>query len=142
ESIFNACRLAGYDVALRGGLMAYKPVQLIYADEETVENIRILVKRSLAFFDEYGPVSHNGIRYGLESRGRYITSGDGDFATKDALWDFKVSKNPPKKEHTLQLLVYYLMGLQSFHLQDDFSLLEYLAIYNPRLQIVYRLPIA
>ena len=142
ESIFHACKLAGYDVALRAGPMAYKPVQLIFADEETVGNIRILVERSLVFFEEFGPVTHNGIRFGLESLSKHITSGDGDFATKDTLWDFKVSKNPPTKEHTLQLLVYYLMGLQAFHLQDDFALLEYLAIYNPRLQIVYRLPLA
>ena len=141
-SIFHACKLAGYDVALRVGPMAYKPVQLIFADEETVENIRILVARSLDFFEEFGPVTHNGIHFGLETFSKHITSGDGDFATKDALWDFKVSKNPPKKEHTLQLLVYYLMGLQTFHLQDDFLLLEYLAIYNPRLQTIYRQPIA
>ena len=32
-----------------------------------------------------------------------ITVGDGDFMTQDGIWDIKVSKNPPTKEHTLQV---------------------------------------
>lgn len=141
NSIFYACQMVGYDSAYRAGTFTYRPVQGIQADKETIENISILVERSLSFFKEFGPVLYNGIQFGVESLSANITSGDADFSTRDSLWDFKVSKNSPKKEHSLQLLIYYVMGLQSFHLQDDFLSLEYLAIYNPRLQIIYRLSI-
>ena len=40
-----------------------------------------------------------------------VSSGDGDYLTEDTLWDFKVSKEEPKSKYTLQLLMYYIMGV-------------------------------
>ena len=37
---------------------------------------------------------------------------------------------PVKKEHTLQLLMYWRMGLHSIH--TEFQGIKYLGIYNPR----------
>ena len=68
-----------------------------------------------------------------------VNSGDGDFTTADTLWEFKVSKAKPKKEYTLQLLMYWRMGLHSKH--SEFKNVKYLGIYNPRLNIVYRLDV-
>lgn len=48
--------------------------------------------------------------------------------------DFKVSKNPPTSKHTLQLLIYYLMGKRSIH--KEFDTIKYLGIFNPRLNRV------
>lgn len=59
-----------------------------------------------------------------------MASGDGDFLTEDALWDFKVSKNRPTREHTLQLLMYWRMGLHSVH--QEFKAVRRLGTYNPR----------
>lgn len=52
------------------------------------------------------------------------------------MWDFKVSKTAPKSANTLQLLIYCLMGIHSIH--NEFSTIEYLGIYNPRLNTVFR----
>ncbi|MGT2895686.1 hypothetical protein ACVRZR_04810 [Streptococcus entericus] len=137
-SITCACQLVGYDVVFRAGRSGYKPVESIVPDMWTIENIRIMVERSLVFFNHYGPV----IKDGFNMLGGYtetIDSGDGDFLTSDTLWDFKVSKAKPTAKHTLQVLVYYLMGLQSD--DDHFKQLLYLGIYNPRLHHVYRLRI-
>ncbi|MFW6222396.1 MAG: hypothetical protein ACOC3T_02165, partial [Bacteroidota bacterium] len=131
QSIDSACKLVGYDVVYRNRRIAYKPVKEIIPDKETISNIRIMVNRSMLFFEEYGPVTLDG--FTLD--GAYtdlISIGDGDFLTKDTLWDFKVSVNPPKKEGTLQLLVYYLMGLESKN-ENYFRDINYLGIYNPRL---------
>lgn len=68
-----------------------------------------------------------------------VSSGDGDFTTSDTLWDFKVSKAKPKKEHTLQLLMYWRMGLHSIH--SEFKDIQYLGIYNPQLNVVYRISV-
>jgi hypothetical protein len=63
-----------------------------------------------------------------------VSKGDGDLTTAYTLWDFKVSKAKVKKEYTLQLLMYWRMGLHSVH--PEFQSIKYLGIYNPRLNQV------
>lgn len=135
ESIRSACKLVGFDVVYRAGAAAYtKPAELISPDNETISNIRIMVERSLTFFKEYGPVTQDGFTF----EGGYtdiIDTGDGDFLTKNILWDFKVSKSEPTKNHTLQLLVYYLMGIHSIN--GKFNEIKRIGIFNPRSNKVY-----
>lgn len=137
-SIFAACQLVGYDVALRAGVMYYKPVDEIRPDADTIENIRTMVNRSLTFWKQYGPIVMDGFTF----EGGYtgiISSGDGDYLTADTLWDFKVLSSAPKGIHTLQLLIYYLMGVHSVH--PEFQKIRRLGMFNPRLNNVYLLDI-
>ena len=134
ESVSNACKLVGYDVCFRAGVIGYKPVDEIKPDSDTIENIVIMVKRSLAFWKEYGPITKDGFTF----EGGYtdiVSSGDGDYLTKDTLWDFKVLKEEPKSKYTLQLLMYYIMGCHSIH--PGFQKIEKLGIFNPRKNKVY-----
>lgn len=138
-AIAAACRLAGFDVVLRAGPSAYNPAARTNPDATTKRHISIMVDRSLRFFREYGPVTLDG----FTMEGGYtdiVSSGDGDFLTRDTLWDFKVSVSKPTKVHTLQLLMYYLMGRRSSH--REFQTIKYLGIFNPRLNIVSGVPIA
>lgn len=139
ESIISACKLSGYDVCFRAGVIFYKPVDDINPDENTIHNIRIMVKRCVEFFKTYGPVTVDG----FTMEGGYtelVSSGDGDFLTKDTLWDLKVSKRKPTSKHTLQLLMYYLMGKNSIH--KEFDTIEKLGIFNPRLGCIYTLNVS
>ena len=138
-SVRNAIRLAGYDVCFRAGPRGYKPVEDIWPDEATIGNVRTMVGRALAFLEQYGPKTVDGFTF----EGGYtdvIVAGDGDFLTEDTLWDFKVSKRRPTSQHTLQLLVYWRMGLHSVH--PEFQPIKYLGIFNPRLNTAYRIPVA
>lgn len=138
-SIVSAIRLSGFDVCYRSGVMHYKPVQNINPDTDTIENVRTMVKRSLRFLNEYGPKTLDGFTF----EGGYtkiVSAGDGDFMTEDTLWDFKVSKVRPTKDHTLQLLMYWRMGLYSIH--PEFQNVRYLGIYNPRMNKVFRIAVA
>ena len=138
KSITNACKLVGYDVCFRAGIMGYKPVDEIIPDKDTIENIVTMINRSLSFWKEYGPITKDGFTF----EGGYtdtISTGDGDYLTKDTLWDFKVSKDAPKPQHTLQLLVYYIMGMHSIH--KEFKSIKNLGIYNPRMNKVYTIGI-
>lgn len=134
RSITKACKAASFDSVFRAGILAYRPVEEINPDEPTIKNIRIMVKRSLAFFDKYGPVTADGFTFeGAYTRN--VDSGDGDFLTADTLWDFKVSKNEPTSKHTLQLLIYYIMGQKTG--KSKFKNISKLGIFNPRLNKVY-----
>lgn len=137
-SVISACRLSGFDVCFRKGIEWYKPVELIDPDSDTIENIRIMVNRSLKFFEKYGPITKDGFTF----EGAYthiVSTGDGDFLTKDTLWDFKVSKAKPTSKHTLQLLMYFIMGKKSVH--PEFNSVKKLGIFNPRLNVVYQLDV-
>ena len=99
-----------------------------------------MVNRSKVFFEKFGPVILDGFSF----EGAYtdlITIGDADFLTKDTLWDFKVTKNPPTNKHTFQILIYYLMGLRSIH-QEKFLNVKRIGFFNPRLNIVYTINIS
>lgn len=138
QSIRNACKLVGYDVCVRAGTAMYKPVEDIYANDETVSNIRTMVSRSLAFWEDFGPIFKDNLTFESGYTAE-VSTGDGDYLTEDTLWDFKVSKNGPTNKNTLQLLLYYLLGLRSIH--KELQKVRRLGIYNPRLNIVYLLDV-
>lgn len=135
ESIINACKLCGYDVCYRAGTAYFKNVDEIKPDDHTIYNIKVMIERGLNFFEKYGPVVQDGITFA----GGYtsvISAGDADFITNDTLWDFKVSKSAPTKDYTLQLIIYYLLGVHSY--SCDFSNIKKIGIFNPRKNIVYQ----
>lgn len=156
NSVINACKLVTFDVWFRNPLGAKmaKGYNETNPDKATIENIQALIKRSISFFEKYGPVTKDGFTFepvdadnkayekmmksGKGSFGGYtakVDSGDGDFLTADTLWDFKVSKTKPTNKHTLQLLMYWIMGKHSG--QDIFNGITKLGIFNPRLNTVY-----
>lgn len=133
-----AIRASGFDSAYRAGYSAYRPVLDIEVNADSIRNVREMVARSLRFFAKYGPKTKDGFTF----EGGYtdvVSQGDGDFLTLDTLWDFKVSKYPPTKDHTLQILMYWRMGLRSVH--PEFRSIRYLGIFNPRLNTVYRIAV-
>jgi len=135
KSLRYACKLAGYDTAFRAGRESFNSVDDIEPDENTLQNIRIMVNRSLYFFENYGPVLKDGFTFEPDGYTSTVDSGDGDFLTKDTLWDFKTSKYEPKSTHTLQLIMYYIMGKHSG--QKRYNNINKIGIFNPRLNVVY-----
>lgn len=128
-SIQAACQLVGYDAAYRAGPLYYKPAQNITPDRNTSANIRTMVQRMTSFLEVNPPVME-----GFDLRGGYtdlVNNGDGDFLTADGLWDIKVSRRAPTSKATLQILMYWLMGLRSIH--PEFRSVTSLGIVNPRL---------
>ncbi len=170
KSINYACMLATFDSYYRTSLsIAERSTQFfgIELDKDTINNIRIMVERSINFYNTYGPVVKDGftfepqwyldlsdkekedrknqLAYRVTKEGEFggytleVISGDGDFLTNDTLWDFKVSKYKPKAKNTMQLLMYWIMGQHSG--QEIYKNITKIGIYNPRLNEIYRLDI-
>lgn len=138
-SIICTCKLVGYDRCYRAGPSCYRPIESIHPNAETISNIKIMVNRSMDFIQKYGPVIKDGFTF----EGGYtktVSTGDGDFLTNDTLWDFKVLKSTPTSKHTLQIYMYYLMGIHSNH--NEFRNIKNVGIFNPRLNHVYLLNIS
>lgn len=133
-SVINAYKLVGYDSCARGCYSAYKSVEEINPDDYTIENIITMVERGIKLWENYGDVVKSGFTFDGGYTG-LVSSGDGDYLTRDTLWDFKVSKNEPKIKDTLQLLMYYIMGKHSIH--AEFKTINKLGIFNPRKNKAY-----
>ena len=146
NSIVAACKIVTYDVWYRNPAVAMlaKNAEDTNPDHETIDNIRILIQRSNAFLKEFGPITVDGFTFlEKDSNGTVIHTGytdtvdcgDGDFLTKDTIWDFKVSKSPITNKHTLQLLMYYIMGKHSR--MEIYKNISKLGFFNPRLNTMY-----
>lgn len=142
KSIINACKLVVYDSWLRNPAEALKQRLLARKapDAVTIQNIKFMIKRSIRFWDRYGPIVSDCFTFEPYGYTSTVDSGDGDYLTADTLWDFKVSRNELTKEHTLQLLMYWVMGQHSG--QEIYKHIDKIGIFNPRLNKVYLLPVA
>ncbi len=141
KSIINACKLVTYDVWLRNPVAAMKAksAEDINPDRATIQNIEIMVHRSIQFWKQYGPIVKDGFTFEPYGYSETVDSGDGDFLTADTMWDFKVSKSKPTSKNTLQLLMYWIMGQHSG--QKIYKGIDKLGIFNPRLNVVYLLSV-
>ena len=103
-------------------------------DADTIQNVLTMVKRSIEFLDIFGPKVMDTLTF----EGGYsclVHIGSGDFLTEDTLWDFKVSKKLPTSAHTLQLLMYWRMGIHSIH--PEYQNVKKIGIYNPRMNAAF-----
>ncbi|MEG2269826.1 MAG: hypothetical protein RR909_02350 [Bacilli bacterium] len=141
-SILNACKLAHFDILYRSPATAaayFKLPNKLELDQATTENIRILVNRTLAYLSSKGPL----IDCGFSFEGGYtdvITAGDGDYICGDTMIDVKVLKQKFLSSHALQVLIYYLLGLNTE--EEEYTGIKHLALFNPRLNIEYVIDIS
>lgn len=134
ESINNACRIVWFDQVVRAGRIGDGEPTDTFANPETCENVRTMVARARAFFEKYGPVVEDAPTF-MGGYTKTVNTGDGDFVTEDTFWDFKVSKNVPTKENTLQLAMYFIMGHHS--VWPNLQKLTKIGIFNPRLNAAF-----
>lgn len=127
-SIINACKIVGYDTVYRSGVNTFHDVEEIIIPHEMIINIRCMVKRSIIFLNAVGPITSIDLRF----EGGYtelVSKGDGDYLTNDMLIDFKVSKKEFSIDWSLQLLMYYILGLHSIY--NEYRDIKYLCVFNP-----------
>lgn len=131
HSIKLAVQLASYDVAVRASPTLYTPSDT--PDADTIENIRILTNRVIDYHKDE-PITWPGFTF----EGGYsdtVVAGDGDWLTKHTLYDLKVLRGEANSKHTLQLLMYWIMGMNSQH--KEYQDIKEIALINPRKDITY-----
>ena len=126
-----AVQIVAYDEVYRAGVTN---IPRLLSDKVTTNNIDIMVQRGVDFLHHCSST----ILTGINLEGSYtdiVVNGDIDYLTDNALIDFKVIRGDFTINHTLQILMYYLMGLHSTH-SEDFKKVKWLALFNPRKNIV------
>ena len=127
RSAWIACALAMYEIAYRIGPAYNRSKEKFRPTKEDAEK---LLKMARLVADTAGDAAATG----AEFKGAYttvVTKGDCDIISHDTLWDVKATKTAPNSAATLQLLVYYLMGLRTG--REEFHAVTKLGIVNPRL---------
>ena len=130
--ISAAVQLTTYDIVYRAGII---DLPNLSPDAATIGNIKIMVNRGVSFLRHCS----TEIKTGITFEGGYtdiVVNGDCDYLTDNALIDFKVLRGNVMNNHTLQILMYYLMGLHSIH-SSEFQKVKWLALFNPRKHVVY-----
>ena len=130
--ISAAVQLTTYDDVYRAGIIELPKLS---PDAATIKNIEIMVNRGVNFLKH----SSSEIKTGMTFEGGYtdiVVNGDCDYLTDNSLIDFKVLRGNVTKNHTLQILMYHLMGLHSIH-SSEFQKVKWLTLFNPRKNIVY-----
>lgn len=129
----NACRLVQFDSVVRAMYIPEnKPVHLNEVDIEYVACMEMMLLNRFNHVEK--PIVEMGFIVNGDDA-KFIGASDGDYLTEDSLIDLKVSKKEPDAKNTLQLLLYYLMGLHEK--PEVFGKIKYLKILNPRLNKVY-----
>ena len=129
--ISSAVQLTAYDDVYRAGII---DLPKLLPDEATIENIEIMVNRGDSFLKRFSEV-----KTGMTFESGYtdiVVNGDCDYLTDNSLIDFKVLRGNVTNNHTLQILMYYLMGLHSIN-SSEFQKVKWLALFNPRKNVVY-----
>lgn len=135
KTIKAACKLCGYDVALRQAPLFYKNIDEINPSATLISSIRVLVERTLHYLSYYGGIKE----YGTTFEGGYtdlVDSGDCDYLTGNGLWDLKITDKQMTNTFILQLLAYYTLGMHSERV-DTFKRIKSIGIINPLRSEVY-----
>lgn len=141
ESIKTMFLLVQWDDLYRAGRLTVNTTDIV-PSPETCANVRAMVNAGVEFLKQNSVGLYHG---GVFSRSAYsdvITNGDYDFSTNTKIIDFKTSKYPPTKEHTLQVLIYYLLGNRGKYDADKvLANVTTLSIFNPRLNAEWTLDV-
>ena len=143
NSLIGAYTLSRFDVWYRNPMLAivyeYGAEDRKKPDKDTIENLRIMINRSVEFIKQQGKLVQTGfdLREGCNAT---VFAADGDYLFRNSICDLKVLRSPIKKDERLQLVCYWLMGLHTG--RKEFSKIDHLTIYNPRLNIAYRYDVA
>lgn len=129
ETIGYALQLVSYISVDAEGNDSVPPVGSINPNTATCRNIRAMVNRAADFFRGQGRLIDTGIRFD-RAYTLLVQGGEADYLTEDCLWDLKTSIRPISAVETLQILVYYRLGIRTG--RPEFRNLKRIGIYNAR----------
>lgn len=133
--ISSAAKLACFGVAYKRGPEYFTGIRDINPDTITIDHIRKLVHRNLTILKSYSEVIELDVDFPKAYTGNII-DGSADYLSDDTLWDLRVLKNRFNKNHSMQLLIAWRLGMKQNH--RKYSKVKYIGIISPRHNKAYR----
>ena len=142
DTLTAILKLATFDLWYRNTQAAIRAetYEAVNPDKATLQNLLTFGKRSKAFFEKYGPITATEFTFEPSGYTETVEAGDGDYLTADTLWDMKLYRGKLTSKHTLQVLMYWIMGQHSG--QEIFKGITKIGLYNPRQNVAYTLEVA
>ena len=135
ESILNVCCIVRYDAIHRTSSTTFRPSHDVAFDVNLCKNIFVLVSRCLSFFNKNNlEIIETGFTF-EDGYTELVSSGDGDYLTQDMILDIKCSTKSFSTQWSLQLLMYYILGIHSVY--SEFLSIKKLCIFNPCENVSY-----
>lgn len=135
DSILAAFQLSIYEAIYRSGYRSSVNPESNLPDKHTIENIKEMIHRSLAYFKQQKHIVDVGERLFVKYKDDTIY-GDYDYLIEDSLIDMKVLSKKITNKHTLQNILYWIIGMKSD--EKYFSNVKHLKFYDPRLNVEYQ----
>lgn len=136
--ILAALKLAAFSEAPDSVTPAYEAD--VFPNENTLLDINKMLRRCCDFFSgEKRVIKHN-----FDFEGAYngkVSSGKGDYLTKDGIWSISISSSSPAEYDFVLLAAYYTLG-QHCHNAAKFRKVKTLGILNPILGKVYSISVS
>lgn len=133
-SITSAAKLCSFQIWSKNAYYAEKyawDVRMINLDNYTLDHIRIMVRRSIDFFNNCGGVIKSNVQTECDEN-CLIKKADIDYLTTKEVLNMVVSSNAKlNSKKTLELLIDYIISKKSKN--DDFKSVNTMGVFNPRL---------
>lgn len=138
ESVRHALNVVYYDDF--SVVCTHRRKKKCIVDDKEARMVLAMVNNALRQFDADGGMrAYDFIIHGND-KVKYVSGGRGDYLTKNTLYDMKVSYSVPLDAWRLQIVMYYLMGLEMG--LKAFMDVKYVGIANPRLNMTWRCSVA
>ena len=129
----TASELVVYDAVYRAGY--YNPnLKTPKITNEDRDAIELMVNETKLYLLEKEKIVALGVSFKAEGANN-VSPSDADFLTEESIIDLKCSVSKPTSKHTLQLILYYILGLHEY--PNEFKKLKYIKIINPRIDKVF-----
>lgn len=129
-----ATELVSFDTMFRSGCYDdnLRKVKINNEVKDAIQVMLLATERYLA--DNEEELTALGFKVlGLGSKN--VAPSDGDLLSVDSVIDIKCLSKEPTSQHTMQLLLYYILGMHE--LPEYFCSIKYIKILNPRLGKIY-----
>lgn len=136
ETIINAMQISNFSFFYWLDNFKYEQIKEANPDNETINNIRIMVQRSVDFFKNNDFYECSILFDEALSKTKCLTKADADFMSKKTLWKFSTQKEMKKNKDLIKLLIYYVLSKKTPNWEKSiYKDLDSIGIFNPRLNI-------
>ena len=139
ETVINAMQISNFTFFYWIDDFKYEKIKEANPDKETINNIKIMIQRSVSFFKNHDFYECSLLFDDAFQYTKCITKADANFMSKKTLWNFTIEKEMKKeKNHLIKLLTYYSLSKKIRNSENSiYKDLDSVGVFNPWLNVCF-----